>query len=813
MATDPLAPETLYRACDPESFDFETTAELEPLEGMVGQARAVDAVHFAADMPLEGYNAFVLGPPGTGRHSFVRDFLSARARAEPTPPDRCYVNNFDEPEKPSALELPAGRGAKLRADLKALIDEVRTAIPAAFESEDYRTRRQAIENEFKEAQNRALEGVRREAAERGIQIMQTPTGIVFAPVRDGEVIGPEEFQKLPEEERRRLEEDTERLGRALQEAMQATPQRVRRTREKIRELDREAAVFAVGGLIDDLREAYRDVAKVLEHLERMKQDLIDQVDLFRQPPGEGQGSQSQAPVPHGVGAAQADPQAALIERRYAVNVLVAHEPGAGAPVVFENHPTYPRLIGKIEHYAQLGALLTDFTLVRPGALHRANGGYLVLDARKVLSEPFAWDALKQALKSRRVAIESLPQAYSPMSTVSLEPEPVALEIKVVLIGEPFVYRLLEALEPEFLELFKVVADFDDRMQRDRDSERLYARLIGTIARREALMPLERAAVARVLEESARDAADAERLSAQVRRAADVVREAHYWAGRDGDELIRREHVERAVSSRIRRQSRVRERLQEEVLRGFILVDTEGARVGQINGLAVAQVGDYLFGRPSRITARTTLGPGKVIDIEREVALGGPLHSKGVLILAGYLASHYVTDRPLSLAATLVFEQSYGGVEGDSASAAELCALLSALAGVPIEQSLAVTGSVNQYGQVQAIGAVNEKIEGFFDVCRARGLNGRQGVLIPAANAQSLMLRREVVDAAREGRFRVHAVETVDECLELLTGLEAGERGADGEFPEGSVNHRVREKLIELAEQRRAYARGGAGEGG
>lgn len=793
-----LPPDALYRHCDPNEFSFETTAELEELTQMVGQDRAVEAVEFAAAVELEGYNLFVLGPPGTGRHKYVQQFLAQTAGGQAAPSDWCYVNNFAEPQKPTALALPAGKGRTLRTDLERLVDEAHTAIPAAFESEDYRTRRQAIEEEFKEAQGKIFEQMQARGKARGIGILQTPTGIAFAPLQDGEVMSPEAFNKLSEEDKKRIQDDTKALQKELERAMQGTPQRMRKTREKIRQLDREVTVFAVGGLIDDLVEAYHEFPKVVEYLKNLQSDIIDNVEIFRKSPAE-QPSTAEAELPG------QHPKESLALRRYGVNVLVDHGEARGAPVVFEEHPTYAFLMGRVEHVAKLGALLTDFNLIRGGALHRANGGYLVLDVRKVLIQPFAWEGLKQALSSRELRIESIGQAYGLVSTVSLEPEPIPLKVKVVLIGDRMLYYLLQALDPEFSDLFKVAADFEDQMVRTPENHQLLARLLGTVARREQLKPLDRAAVARLLEESARHAEDSERLSTQIRHVADLVREADYWGTKHGHSVIRADDVQQAIDSRDRRRNRVRERLQEEILRDTILIDTDRAKVGQINGLAVVQVGDFMFGRPSRITARLSLGSGKVMDIEREVELGGPIHSKGVLILANFLAAHYVIDRPLSLSASLVFEQSYSGVEGDSASSAELYALLSALAEAPIKQSLAVTGSVNQFGEVQAIGGVNEKIEGFFDICKARGLTGQQGVLIPISNVKHLMLRRDVIDAVAAQQFHIYPVQTIDHGIAILTGIDAGERDAQGEFPEGSINHRVKARLIDFAEKRRAFA--------
>ena len=796
-----LPPEALYRSCDPACFDFDTTEHLPDLGRMLGQDRAVEAIRFGSDIRLEGFNLFVLGPPGTGRHSFVRRFLDEKAAGEAVPSDWVYVNNFEEPRSPKVLELPAGRGCTLRDHIARLIDEAHRAIPAAFESEDYRKQRGEIEERAQQAQNETFETVRKHALEKSLGIMQTATGFTFVPLKDGKEITPKEYAALPKEEQERLRRDTETLAEELKAMLQQIPKRMREVFEEIHQLDRDVALFAVGNLVNELLDEYKTLPRVLEHLKSIQQDIVDNIKAFR---GDENGDEQPLKMLlGGKGGGEAETSSL---KRYAVNVLVDRDGREGAPVIFADEPTFQELVGNLEYRAQMGTLVTDFTLLKSGALHRANGGYLIIDARKLLSQPYAYEALKQALKAREVKIRSLGQIYSLVSTVSLEPEPIPLNVKVVLIGERLFYYLLQWYDPEFSELFRVAADFDDRMERDSGNESNYARLLGTIARKETLLPLDKTAVARVIEESARHAGDAERLSAQVRMAADLVREAHYWAQKKGRAAITASDVQQAVDSQVRRASRVRDRMNEEVLRGTVLIDTTGSTVGQVNGLAIVGLGDFMFGHPNRITARLSMGSGRIIDIEREVELGGPLHSKGVLILSRYLASHYVTDRPLSLSASLVFEQSYGGVDGDSASAAELCALLSALADAPIRQSLGITGSVNQFGQVQAIGGVNQKIEGFFDICQGRGLTGDQGVIIPEANVKHLMLRSEVVDAVREGRFHVYAVEHVDQALALLTGMEPGERGADGRFPADTLNARITDRLLEFAENRRAFSK-------
>ncbi|XSG86609.1 MAG: Lon protease family protein [Methylohalobius sp. ZOD2] len=800
QSNPPLSADKLYRHCVIKAFAFETTAELEDLNRMLGQARAVEAIELGTSLELQGFNLFVLGPPGTGRHSFIRQCLQEKAGRRPVPSDWCYVNNFDEPRKPKTIELPAGKGRQLQEDMRQLIEEARSTIPTAFEREDYQNRRQAIEHQATKEQENAFQEVQKHAHEVGLEIIQTATGFQFVPKREGKPITPEEYRKLSEEEQAKLQQDTDKLSQELRKMLQSIPHRVRKVREKIRRLDREVARFAVGGLIEELLEKYAEFPKVVEFLKALQHDIAEHVELFT--PAASEKKKSLAALS---AMGQRGDRESAITQRYAVNLLVDRNNAEGAPVIFEDHPTYPYLIGQIEHIAQMGTLTTNFTLIRAGALHRANGGYLVIDARKILLQPFAWDALKRALKSREIDVKSLAQEYSLVSTVSLEPEPIPLNVKVVIIGDRLLYYLLQQLDPEFPELFKVAADFEDDMERSEENIQDLARLIATIARREKLKPLDRDAVARVIEESSRHAGDAERLSAQVRRMADIVREAHYWAGRNGHEIIDAEAVHDAVEGQQRRMNRIYDQILRETLRGTLLIDTEGEVIGQINGLAAIQLGDHLFGRPTRITARLSIGSGKVIDIEREVELGGPIHSKGVLILSNFLASHYVTDRPLSLSASLVFEQSYGPIEGDSASAAELCVLLSGLARVPIKQSMAITGSVNQHGRIQAIGGVNQKIEGFFDLCRARGLTGGQGVIIPFANVKHLMLRQPVIDAVADGQFQIYSVNHIDECMAILTGLEAGIRDEGGNFPDGSLNQRITNRLIEWAEKRRQFA--------
>ena len=808
----PLEAPALYQRCDPAQFAFETTAELENLAEIIGQERAVAAVRFGIGIRRAGFNLFALGPEGTGKYTVVRHYLERQAAIEASPSDWCYVNNFAESYKPDALQLPAGGAVKLRRDMEHLVEELRTVIPTTFESDGYRSRRQEIEEEFRERQDTALAEIQRRAQEQGLALMRTPMGLAFAPARGGQVISPEDFQKLPPEEQERVQKQVAALQEELQKSLAQMPQWDRERRDRVKALDREVAIYAVGDLIEGVRRAYADLADVVAYLGRVQQDVMENLDQFRRVP---EPPDAQPPAPGEAGPPRGSPtNSSSFFRRYRVNVIVDHSGTMGAPVIYEDHPTVQNLVGRIEHMAQMGTLITDFNLIKAGALHRANGGYLILDARKVLLQPFAWEELKRALSSGEIRIEVLGQTLSLVSTLSLEPEPVPLAVKVVLLGDRALYYMLSQADPDFAELFKVAADFEDEMDRTAETHFLYAQMIATMVRDERLRPFTREAVARVIEQSARLAGDSERLSTHFQNIADLLREADYWAGVAQQHVVHAADVQHAIDAQIYRSDRVRERVQEEIQRGTILIDTRGAKVGQVNGLSVISLGQFAFGRPSRITARVRLGRGEVVDIEREVALGGPLHSKGVLILAAYLGARYAIDRPLSLSASLVFEQSYSGVEGDSASSAELYALLSALAELPIKQGLAVTGSVNQYGQVQAIGGVNEKIEGFFDTCRAQGLTGDQGVLIPAANVKHLMLRHDVVSAVAAGQFQVYPVETIDQGIEILTGVAAGERDAQGAFPSGSVNQRVDARLIELSEKRLALAgpeRGGTGD--
>ena len=806
-----LTPAELRRRTAPADLAFTTTHEAPDTQVIFGQDRAMDAIEFGVGIERKGYNLFVLGPPGVGKHTILQEYLAGRAAAEPVPADLCYVHNFQHPHRPSALHLPAGVGQRLQRDMVVLVQEIRPALAQAFESEEFRARGQTIERTFKGRQEEAFNALQAQAGEVGLVMLNTPMGIGFAPRKGNEVLPPDEFKALPEADRQRIQQSIATMEEALQGILRQVPRWEREGREELRQLQREVCTFAVSSLMSDERERYKDLPDVLAYLDAVLQDIVDNVGQFTLSRAKGEGSEGGESAEGGGHAEMVEGDGPPFLRRYRVNLLVDRADSHGAPVVYEDNPTYPNLVGRVEYLAQMGALVTDFNLIKPGALQRANGGYLILDALKLLMQPFAWDALKRALHARQVRIESPGQLLGAVSTISLEPEPTPLDLKVALIGDRTLYYLLSGADPDFDGLFKVAADFEEDTPRTPEAVQAYGQILAAIVRREGLRPFDAGAIAAIIDAAAREAGDAEKLSTAFHQSTDILFEADHWAADRQADLVTAADVQEAIAARVRRISRIRDRLQEQILRETVLVDTAGTRVGQINGLSVLQLGPTMFGQPSRITARVWLGRGQVVDIEREVKLGGPIHSKGVLILSAFLSGRFAVQAPLSLSASLVFEQNYSGVEGDSASAAELYALLSAIAEVPIRQSLAITGSVNQHGEVQAIGGVNEKIEGFFDVCRARGMTGDQAVIIPASNVKHLMLRPDVVEAVQSGQFRVLAIRTIDEGVEALMGLPAGTPGPDGAYPPESLNGRVAAHLAALAQRRQAFGAGAGSE--
>ncbi len=779
----PLGPEELRAVCDPATLPFRSTEELAPLDTMIGQERALSATVFGIGMRHAGYNLFVLGPPATGKTTAMRDLLARAAETEPAASDWCYVHNFDDAYRPTALELPAGRGRELREEMARFVEECKSRLPRAFESEEFERRKNEILEELSRTQETEMRRLEEAARAEGFVLVRQPAGLAVAPAPFGKALTREQFEELPGDVRERLSAAAAAFEERLEATLRQLREVERRARQAHEKLVSEVTAAATRQLIRELRERFAGLDRVQRYLDAVEGDLVAHAEQFRLR------EEERPPLPF-----LPSPDAFL--DRYRVNLLVDRSGARGAPVVLEPNPTHGNLLGRIEHRVHFGALVTDFTLIRPGALHEANGGYLILEAKDVLRNFLAWDALKKALLGRHLRIQEPLEELRLVTAATLAPEPIPLSVKVILIGSPLLYYLLSMLDEDFRELFKVKVDFDDSLPRTPEVEQLFARFVARTCREEGLRHVAADGVARLIEESARRVAHQQRLSSRLGELRDLVREAAFYAGRAGRALVSAADVDAAISQQVHRANLLEERTRRAIAEGALLIATEGEAVGQVNGISVVALGDHAFGRPSRITARTYAGEPGVVDIEREARLGGPVHAKGVMILTGFLAGRYAREHPLALSASLAFEQHYEEIEGDSASSAELYALLSALSGIPLSQALAVTGSVNQHGEIQPVGAINEKIEGFFDVCRERGLTGRQGVLIPAANARHLMLRADVVQAVREGRFRVIAVTTVDEGLEVLTGRPAGSRGADGRFPEGSVNAAVEQALAQ-----------------
>lgn len=800
MSVAPLAPSALRRVCDPATFGIESTKQLKGATSEGAQRRAAASLRFGMGIDQAGYNTFVIGSFGLGRRTLVERLLRQAPRASAQASDWCYVNNFADPQRPTALRVPLGRAQSLRQDMEAWVAELQAAIPAAFESDDYRGRLARIDAQLHQFEEQAFQSLATRAANDGVALLRSPSGFSFGPLDGHEVMSPEKFRQLSSEQQNHITQAVARYEAELEETVRQFAQLRRKRFEQVRALNQEVIEFAVAQITQELLDKYAELPDVARYIQAAKADVVTRGDDFRKP------HEGMAEMPAFMQRPEPD------FKRYRVNVLIGDGEREQVPMVYEDNPTYANLVGRVEHVSQFGTLSTDFTLIRAGALHRSNGGYLLVDAIKLLTQPYAWEGLKRALRARQIQIESLGQVYSLVSTQSLEPEPIPLDVKVVLFGPRMVHMLLESADPEFGALFKVVAEFDEDVPWAEQSSRELAQFVAGVAEHQGVRPLSAAALASVFEHCARMAGDASKLSVHAQSIGELLAEADYWvaqggvgqggagqsgAGQSGagdGAQIEPQHVQRAIDAQRERTAQIKERLQESILRDIVMVDTAGSVVGQINGLAVYTIGRTMFAQPQRITATTRLGKGELIDIQREVALGGPVHSKGVLTLAAFLASRYARHRPLSLAATLSFEQTYGMVDGDSASLAELCALLSSLSGVPIRQSFAVTGSVNQRGLVQAIGGVNEKIEGFFEICKARGLDGSHAVIIPAANQLHLMLRTEVIEAVRAGKFAVYAVSNVDEALALLTGRAVGEETDEGQFSSGSVNHDVVERL-------------------
>ncbi len=788
-----LDPEQLRRSTDPTQFTFETTADLPPLDKIIGQDRAVRSIDFGIDIRAQGYNIFVVGPPGSGRTSVVREFLDRNAEARPSPPEWCYVYNFDDPRRPKAISLAAGLATKLQSAMSEFVNQLQEEIPRAFEGEFFEQRRREITRGLQERQQELLQQLEKYLNERGFALIRNQMGLAIAPVIEGRVLSAEEYERLDSETKQRFERYRPELQEQFDTTMRLTRQLDREGRQSLDSITRELAGFVVDQLLDDAKERFQQFPKALAYMDAVRQDVVQNARQFLEEAAQ------QQQLPFGL-----DP-AARRERwlhRYGVNVLVEACEKACAPIVIEDNPTYHNLIGRIEHRAEFGAVVTDFDQIREGALHRANGGYLVVEAKSLLTNPLAWDALKRALRNHQVKIEDMAQFYGLVAAATLEPEPIPLDVKVVIIGDPLLYELLYTYDEDFRELFKVKAQFAVDIPVSEEASQDYARFIGNLTRNEGLRPFGPGAIARIIDEASRLAESQTKVTTRMSQVADLVRESAYWAGHDGRDVATAEDVRHAVNERIYRRNYAAERYQESIKDEIMLIDVTGGQVGQVNGLSVLQMANFTFGAPSRVTARTYMGKAGIVSIDREVKMSGPIHDKGQLTLSAWLAGRFAQKRSLGLSATVTFEQSYGGVEGDSAASTELYALLSSLSDVPIKQNLAVTGSVNQRGQVQAIGGVNAKIEGFFETCKMQGLTGDQGVLIPRSNVQHLMLHDDVIEAVAQGKFHVYAVSTIEEGIELLTGVPAGEPDEQGDYPEGTLYQKIQAKLDYYAERSR-----------
>jgi lon-related putative ATP-dependent protease len=793
-----VAPKRLRCDCSLRVLPFRTTDDLEPLAGTVGQDRAVRALDFGLNIEAEGFHVFVSGPPGTGRTTELRAQLERVARERSAPRDWCYAFNFSDPARPWALSLRPGRGHELSHEVDDFIQGLRSDIPRAFESDEYVQRRDQVGREVGARREEFFEALQHEATERGLAVNATPMGITSVPLLDGKPITKEQYDLLTDERKKEIQQKSAELESIIAQMAPQLRRLERGAQQLLKELDKQVIVAVASPRLDELKRDYAEEPDVVRFLDTLGTDIVEHIDDFRAPD-----EQAAAAVPL---FGQAVPRDGVFNR-YQVNVIVTHDPDGHAPIIVEENPSYYHLFGRIDYRASFGSMVTDHTMIKPGALHRANGGFLVVQALDILTAPLVWDTLKRALRTRQVRLENMGEQFSVIPTSTLAPESIPLDVKVAMIGTPRIFAILQAADEDFAKLFKAKADFTTEVERSDEHSMLYARFIAGRVRALGMRPFEKAAVARIVEQSSRMVADQEKLSLRMTDVVDLLVEADYWACDAGRKVVEARDVERAIDDKVYRSNLIEERVQEFITRGTIKVDTTGTTVGQVNGLSVFDIGDYAFGRPSRITARVSMGRGQVINIEREVQRSGAAHSKGFLILQGFLNGQFAHRRPLSFAATIAFEQVYDEVDGDSASSTELYALLSAITDVPLRQGIAVTGSVNQHGQVQAIGGVNEKIEGFYAVCKTKGLTGGQGVMIPRDNLRNLMLKPEVVKAVADQRFHVWAVTTIDEGIELLTGMPAGKPKKDGTYPEGTLYRKVTDMLEELTRRAMEVNRG------
>ena len=790
-----LSPTQLRRTCNPDFMHCKDTSELTPLQEIIGQERAVRALKFGLGITDKGFNIYVAGYPGTGRTTAVKNFLEITAKNQPVPPDWCYVNNFNDEYIPKAIKLPPGKGKIFQKDMKTFVEDTKRALRKAFESEDYATRRENTIKQMELQRKTLIEQLNVSAQKEGFIIKSSPIGLLIVPFIKGKPVSDEELLTMPPKTRSEIQDKRAKLESDLRTAMRQFMDLDRKAHEEIDNLNKDITLFAIGNIVAELSEQYKGFLDVAVYLKNVQDDILSNLAQFIKSPEETQ-QQMPFPLPW-----LREPSF----KKYEVTIAVDNSEVTGAPVIMGTNPTYQNLFGRIEKEAQFGALVTDFTMIRGGFLHKANGGYLIIHVEELLTNQFSYEGLKRALTSEHINIEELEERYGFLGTKSLKPEPIPLSVKVILIGDPYLYQQLYALDKEFNELFKVKAEFDTSMARTDVCMKNYAAFVCALCQKEKLKHLDGSGLAKLIEYSSRLAADQMKLSTRFSEVADIAREANFYAQQENVEFVTGAHVKKAIEEKIYRSKMIQEKIQEMITRNFFLIDTETEKVGQINGLSVASLGDFAFGMPSRVTVSIGLGKEGIIDIEREAKMGGPIHTKGVLILSGYLNEKYAKDKPLSLTARLVFEQNYEGVEGDSASSTELYSILSNLSRLPIKQYIAVTGSVNQKGEVQAIGGVNEKIEGFFEVCKAKGLSGKQGVMIPDSNVQNLMLKEEVVEAVKQGKFHIYSAKTIDEGIETLTGAKAGVKGEDGNFEEGSINALVDNRFREMANKFAEYS--------
>lgn len=803
MSITKLKSKQLYTKCDPQKFSFSSTAELEERLSSLGQDRALAAVELGININSKGYNLFCLGPEGTGKSSLVKRILAKEAQNRKTPEDWAYIYNFEEPYKPLAISFPAGTASDFAKEIDKLIEALSISIPAAFESEEYNAGVNIIKEKFKQHKEKYIKMLQKKAKGKSVSLLHMPVGLVVAPIKNGEVLSPEAFENLPEEEKKQLIEDLNQMQAEIENSTDEIPAWEDKERDEINNLRIKFLKKAVKTPIDEIHNKYKGHRQANDFLKQIQKYIIDNVEEFlptNENPSMGENE---------------DPLNLLLSKmkqheedkyaKFKVNVIIKNEPHSGAPIIHLDHPTQGNLVGKVERIQQYGALLTDFSLIKAGALHKANGGFLLIDAHKLLLQPFAWDSLKRAIASKQIKIEA-PSEETSFTTISLDPQPIPLNVKIILTGNAELYELLSERDPEFSDFFKVEADFDVLMDRTKENEIEYAKLIGSLSKKKKLRSLNKQAVAKVIEYASRLAESSEKLTAHIASIGDLLREADYWARKSKSTHIGKNHVDQAINAKLYRNGRIKEMMLEQIDKGTILIDVKGKKIGQINGLVVYNFSRLSFGKPARITAQVRIGKGEFVNIEREVEMSGPIHSKGVLILESLLANRFAKFCPLSLNASIVFEQSYGGVDGDSASSTEYYCLISAITGIPIKQNIAVTGSINQFGEIQPIGGVNEKIEGFFDVCSHQGLDGTQGVIIPRTNVADLMLREDVVQAVEENKFTIYAVDNVDDGLEILTGMKAGTLGKNNKYPKNSINDTVQRSLENFYKCYARYAR-------